>query len=153
MALMMLMLTAAASAECYKYRDEDGHLHFTDDMSNVPVEKLPEVESFESVDKEPVRPPRRSDAAASSAKPTASPHTWDGRLRIKVEDLEKEKKKLDRTFSELQKQKAALQQKAPEKMGPSEREAYQAQVKELNARIKKYDRKREEFEKAMERMF
>lgn len=151
MLFMVLLLAAGAPAEYYQYTDEDGNLHFTDDMTNVPEDKMPEATSFESTNKRPARSSRDGDNAGAYTKPKASPYTWDGRLRIKVKDLDKEKAELDRTFSELQKQKAELRQKDPEKMSPAERRDYNARIRELNERIKRYDKQREAFEEKVDR--
>ena len=48
--MIVLILTgtyAIASAEFYRYVDEKGKVHFTDDLGNVPLEKRPKADEYE----------------------------------------------------------------------------------------------------------
>ena len=45
--IIIVLLSAPASAQFYKYIDEDGNIRFTDDINQVPKQQRTTVKSYE----------------------------------------------------------------------------------------------------------
>lgn len=147
--LAVFMVSASVSAQYYQYRDSSGNLRFTDDISQVPESQRDDVKEYESVKTKPGAAP--FPAAREDGKKAPDAGTWDGQLRITAEELDRENKKLQQTFDELQKQKAALEKKASDKMSPDESRAYNQEIRRLNGKIEQYQKQRNAYVEKMDR--
>jgi len=142
-----LIFVCPVPAEYYQYADEDGNLHFTDNMAEVPEKYRTEIEKHRSVKKEKtsgISAAEKRGQSAEQAVPDAK--TLDGKLKIEAGQLEKERQSLEKDFQKIQEKKKNLLEQTEDKMGAEERRAYQKRVRELNSRIDKYHEKRERFQ-------
>lgn len=83
--VFMLGISISASAKIYKYKDENGKTHFTNDPSKIPEEYREENESAQPIKKEPAAPAKKAPPAAESKKP---PRTYAADIQKKVPNLE-----------------------------------------------------------------
>ncbi|MFO7840236.1 MAG: DUF4124 domain-containing protein [Desulfosalsimonadaceae bacterium] len=147
MVFLCLIWVYPASAEYYQYADEDGNLHFTDNMAEVPEKYRTEIEKHRSVKKEKTSGISAADKRGRSAEQAVpDAKTLDGKLKIEAGKLEKERQRLQKDFQKIQEEKENLLEQAEEEMTAEERRAYQDRVRELNSRIDKYHEKRERFQ-------
>ena len=49
MLLILLVLPMLASAEIYKYRDQNGVLRFTDNLTEVPVDQRENIDQYQEI--------------------------------------------------------------------------------------------------------
>ena len=144
--LFFLVFTGAASAEFYKYVDEKGNVHFTDDFNQVPVSQREQVRGYEEY-----RQPE--PAAASQAKidpagepgadETASSETRDFDNQLKA--LDQRKAELAGEYEELLKENAHLNEMKKTVKNRAAADQYNENVRKLNAKLQEHDRKRKEF--------
>jgi hypothetical protein len=150
--MLCIAMVIPVSAEYYQYRDKDGNLHFTDNKAEIPEEALDRAKSFDSADKDKsVSPSEREHKKDSEQATMPDPNTWDGKIRIEADELDREKEKLDQTFRRLQEEKAALQKQNPNQMTTEERSAYKDRLHDLNERITRYHQKQKQFEEKVDK--
>lgn len=65
LALSLLWLTSMASAQAYKYRDDRGNIHFTENLHEIPVKYRSQIETRDM----PVHVPEPGSAEEASAPP------------------------------------------------------------------------------------
>jgi hypothetical protein len=108
--LALLMITATASAEMYRYIDKNGVERFTNDLSQVPEQFQSTVETFTEIKGTPVdtrspvpttntQPPPKKPAVTGNPSVSSSPST---------DYLRKEKKRLEKEYQDLLKEKEPL---------------------------------------------
>lgn len=145
---MVVLWTMPAWCEYYQYRDENGTLRFTDDLSSVPPDQRPGVTTHQTVQSQPV--PQKNGAAvekgasrsAASAKQEDLPSgdTWEGKKARKLAEFDSKQVELNKTYTSLQAERADLQANAPSKKASFEEKAlYNQKVTALNARIDRYE--------------
>jgi hypothetical protein len=150
--LMVLCLAVpAAFAEFYKYRDENGVLRFTDDLSMVPPDQRPKIDTYEEV-KSSAPPPA---AAAPAEAPAAAADEDRPKKALDATDvsgvaaehkrLDQRRKQLEKERQNLGRQKQALQQERARIETEEDARAYDAKVQQLNERIAGYEKRRAEF--------
>ena len=154
--LMVLCLSVpAAFAEFYKYRDENGVLRFTDDLSMVPPDQRPKIDTYEEV-KSSAPPPAAPSAVESSAEtPPKAAGEGGKRKALDAKDvsgvaaehkrLEQMRKQLEKERGDLARQKQALQEQRARVETEEDARAYDENVQQLNKRIADYEKRRAEF--------
>lgn len=115
-------------ADVYKWIDQGGITHYTDDLSKVPKEQRPGMDAYKGID------PQKNEV------PEQAPVDQN---EIRAQALIAEKKALDTEFDTLIKEKQALSDKKTT-MGIK---AYNKQAQSLNARIQTYQQKATNYEK------
>jgi len=163
--IIVLILTgmyALASAEFYRYVDEKGKVHYTDDLANVPVEQRPKADEYEEVYDQ-----FAPEEGIETKKPeTVSPkgalkEAEEVRLQREASGKEAEEKtleqKLKETGAKLQEEYEALAKEREEldKMatGPltqTTRKELIKKVKDYNLRSEDYEMRRKAFNKEVE---
>ncbi len=156
--VMFFMLMAIPSfAQVYQYRDQNGRLCFTNQLSDVPEDQLPEVlmkqakKSMEAqktgekaMDRNPSEPekttelPTETPGTETPGKPASTPI---------VEDLNKEKAALDKIYAELMKRKKDLKKEKETLKTPEEVKKYRKKVTRLNKEIDDYKKRNTAFQK------
>lgn len=146
--LVVMGLAAPASAEFYRYTDENGVLRYTDTYMDIPVEQrrgvtpLIETEgnsvSEQAAEKEPAEntPPAQN--------PAGSPAADLPELR-KV--LTQKKQELDRSYAQLSKERQVLEKEKEtiSRSDPAQAAAYRDKVIDFNRRLKAYQQQVETF--------
>lgn len=129
-ALIFILHAAPVVAEYYKWIDEKGVTHFSDDISEVPENQREAIDVYKSV---------KGDAPAEPLKPEEP--------GITPEELNARKEILDSDYTGLIKRKEALTDQK-ESLKP---EQYNEIAKQLNADIQEYQKQAEEYEALVEK--
>ena len=151
-AFVFLLCAGSASAEFYKYLDEKGNVHFTDDFNKVPAEQRERVRGYEEYRQQenPVASPTQkepaggadSDEVASRAAPDeGEPHDFDDRLKA----LDQRKAELASEYEALMRENAHLNDIKKTVKNRADADRYNEGVRSLNAKLQEHDRKRKEF--------
>ena len=128
---MMLIFIAGsvpASAEFYKYVDENGVALFTDDLSRVPVDQRPGVKEF-----------TESHSVIEDKKPM----DIDGLKKL----LEDRKQKLDTEYQELMLQEARLEEEGKDAKTNEEIKNHNQKILGFNEKSRKYLENKNAYEK------
>ena len=75
--LLIILVAAPASAEFYKYVDEQGNIHFTDDYNKVPLDQRKGIRGY--VESQSVESPAPQTAPKEAAPETRAGTTNDSR--------------------------------------------------------------------------
>jgi len=149
--ITFLMFSVGAAAEIYKYVDEDGNVHFTDDINQVPEAQRDKVSSYvESVSEDPpdqeITQENQSEQATTDQQANP-PDLSDDELQ----SLEDAKQRIDALKNEIDQEYEALmkekQQLAKAKKQAKTREqiiAFNQKVESLNKRVASYEKKGKE---------
>jgi len=153
LSLLIIFTYGSASAEFYKYKDANGNVRFTDDLSKVPESQRPNVTSYEESDSpSPSAAPQKeaeSDEKADktteedAVKTNASLNEQRNQIQQKQDNLKKE-------FKGLMDEKAKLAEASKGKMTVEERIELDRKIKKLNENIAQYDDKRKALNKEIE---
>lgn len=149
--LFVLWLCSPAFARIYQYKDSNGAIHFTDDISRIPEDQrpplpprgYPEVGSADDQGKE----------AAEANEPGAETSTNEARKGDKIpilEEIHKEKADLDAQYADMMKERKALEKKRTTLKTPEQVGAYQKKVKDLNQRIEAYQDRQRAYQKKVD---
>jgi uncharacterized phage infection (PIP) family protein YhgE len=152
--LMVLLACAGlASGEIYKYVDDMGNVHFTDDFNQVPAAQRQRVQSFQEYEPEGTpqtasrggdEPADRHDPAVSSASP-APDGTQAQALDDQLKALDQRKSALADEYEALMQENAQLNTAKKTVKTKADADKYNESVRRLNAKLKDHDRKRKEF--------
>ncbi|MEA3280000.1 MAG: hypothetical protein U9Q38_05325 [Thermodesulfobacteriota bacterium] len=158
--LILAGLPSLVCAEFYKYRDGNGVLRFTDNLSEVPKDQRPEIKTYKEAD-DFLAPWQREEKARREAvvseEARGAAREAEGR-KINVpktqigstpDDLKRIKAGLDREFDALMQRKQAVDaEKAA--LRTKDRKAAKAcleKAKQLNADIREFEQRRQAFQK------
>jgi len=125
--LILFALPMLASAEIYKYRDSNGVLRFTDNLTEVPIAQRKNIEQYKEIKTAP-------SAAAQSTPNEAA--VQDPKAMEKA--LTDEKGVLDNEYSQLMKMRSSIEA-APQPNTPEEIAAHEQKIKNYNAQLKLYE--------------
>jgi hypothetical protein len=150
--LVFLVFTGAASAEFYKYVDEKGHVHFTDDFNQVPANQREQVRGYEEYRQpepaaasqakiDPAGEPGADETASSETRDDGETLDFDNQLKA----LDQRKAELAGEYEELLKENAHLNEMKKTVTNRAAADQYNESVRKLNARLQEHDRKRKEF--------
>ena len=153
---------ALASAEVYRYVDEEGKVHYTDDLANVPAQQRPKAaehgercdhfvpeEEIERKEPEPENPggsPKEDEEASLKSETRVD----EGEERSLEQKLRQTGATLQEEFKTLMKERAELEKATASPLPPAERTRFFEKVANLNARIQNYEKRREAFNKEVE---
>ena len=163
--IIVLILTgmyALASAEFYRYVDEKGKVHYTDDLANVPVEQRPKADEYEEVYDQfaPEEGIERKKPETESPK-GALKEAEEVRLQREASGKEAEEKTLEQKLREagaklkeeyqaLMKEKGELEKRAARRLTETERKELIKKVRDYNSRTEDYEKRRQAFDKEVE---
>ena len=119
-----------AQAEFYKYKDENGAIRFTDDLSEVPEDQRPKLRVYDEPADfgiEPEKPAEKENAEPEDKKGKPD------RMTI-YKQLREEEAKLMEELEELNKEKANF--------GEPGSESYNKKVDQFNKKVEEYEKKR-----------
>lgn len=139
--LTLLVLPVLASAEIYKYRDQNGVLRFTDNLAEVPPAQRETMEQYqeirtttETVD-QTTAPAFEKDAAQDA--------------RSVEKELTDEKGVLDHEYSQLVEMRKSIEGE-PQPGTSEEMDAHNKKVQDYNIRLKIYEVKLKAFRAKVE---
>lgn len=151
-----LLFSVNASADFYKYVDENGNVRFTDDINEVPEAQRSKIQSYiESQSKEV---PEQKEALENQAEteetaPSEQQANFPDLSEDERESLEDVRNRLDQMKTEIDQDYEALKgekkQLAEEKKQAKTREQiieYNKKVDDLNKRAEAYVKKGKEYE-------
>ena len=148
--MTVLFLSATASAEFYKYYDEKGNVHYTDDYNKVPVDQRANVRGYEEYQYLDLDEEEQSTGNISqeenvqpSEAETEKGDQYD--FDAKVEEFDKIKQELSREYETLMQENAKLAEEKKSVKTADDIKRYNEQVANLNKKIAEHDRKRKEF--------
>ncbi len=133
MLLALLVLPMFSSAEIYKYRDQNGILRFTDNLTEVPVAQRENIDQYQEIKTKP--------AVAEQAPDTISEQTTAQTVEKELTD---EKGVLDNEYSQLVEMRQRLES-APPPGTPEEIAAHEKKIQDYHARLKIYEVKQKAF--------
>ena len=149
--LISLLLTNAASAEFYKYYDEKGNVHFTDDYNKVPASQRQNVEEYRE-HRSSNDESKATDTITENENMTVDRATAEKDKRGKKVDFGGELKLLDQRKAELAREYETLMQENAQLAAvkksvktKADADSYNERVRKLNESLKEHDRKRKEF--------
>ena len=150
--ITFLMFSVSAAAEFYKYTDEDGNVHFTDDINQVPAEQRAKIRSYvESVSPEPAEQPtneeNQSDQAATDQQSNFPDLSEDesGSLEDAKKRIDALKSEIDQEYEALIKEKEQLAKAKTEAKTKEQIIEYNKKVDSLNKRVVSYEKKGKEY--------
>ena len=151
--IIVFMLTgiyALASAGVFKYVDENGEVHYTDDLSNVPVEQWPKEVEYE----EPVvqSQPEESSEGKGKEEDSAKKALQEKKAKEKAlgEKLRQTGEKLEAEYQDLKKEREELDKITTKRLKRAEYNKLLNRVKDFNSRTEDYENRRKVFEKEAE---
>lgn len=146
-ALALILVPLLSSAEFYKYRDESGVLRYTDDISKIPEDQRPRIDTYNETDDfltpeqkqlkiENAKKAREASQAAKNAKNKSA-------ARLK---LSQTKTALDQEYKKLMQIKQDLVNSQAEAMeNAADAKAHGEKVIQLNQRIADFENRRQAF--------
>ena len=145
------MFSVSAAAEFYKYVDEEGNTHFTDDINQVPVAQRAKIRSYiESVSEAPpeqeATQENQADQAAADQQ-TNFPDLSDDEpesLADAKKQIEKLKSEIDQEYEALLKEKEQLDEDKKQVKTREEIEKYNKKINSFNKRGQDFMKKQKE---------
>ena len=141
MLMILLALPVLASAEIYKYRDQNGILRFTDNLAEVPLAQRENVDQYQEIKtREDAFEPAPDHATGQTA--GQDPHAAEKALLDEKGALEVE-------YNQLMEMRKSLEA-APQTGTPEEIAAHEKRVRDYNARLQIYEVKQKAFRAKVE---
>ena len=135
--IVLLMLTATASAQIYKYIDENGQKRWTDDLSQVPREQRETAEKFQ--DAGDISQEATTNQANSETIETPETDQTDGNVELTRESLTKEKSELENQYQLLMEERKQIEQMKSKKGDATQRAEVNEKISAYNEKIKEYE--------------
>ena len=110
--ISLLLFSASASAEFYKYTDEDGNIRFTDDINLVPEEQRSKIRSYVESESEepPVQENQEQSTQQSNFPELSEDEPEQGSIDELKDRIESIKEELEQDYAALLKEKEQLDQ-------------------------------------------
>ena len=143
--ILLFSLPLTVAAEFYKYYDENGNIHFTDDYNNVPVDQRPNVKGYvESTSPEEVV--ENSDSSSSAKTSGNEPKKSEATdYASQLQDLDKRKEALDVEYQRLIDENNKLENMRKTVKTAEDVKKYNQSVDALNKKLKAHDKKRQTY--------
>ena len=138
---LICLIPIPVCAEFYKYRDADGVLRFTDNLMDVPEDQRENLQSY----KESVTPEEQPQISESAQKSAALKNR-----NSRIEEMNGEREALAQTFDELETEKKAILESAPDPQDQKAYEAHRQRIVTFNEKIKAYEEKRKQFQQKID---
>ena len=126
-----ILSVASVYAEYYKWIDQSGTVHYTDDISTIPKDKRPDLDVYKGIETD-----KNKNIEKDSVKQNS----------ITAESLVVKKDELDNEYDAILKKKQAL----VEKQKDIGQKKYNVLVEKLNLEIQEYQKKVKAYEKLVE---
>ena len=144
--ISFLLFSVSASAEFYKYTDEDGNVRFTDDINQVPEEQRSKIRSYvESQSEEVPEQEATQEIPEESEQQANFPDlSEDDAKQGSIEEL---KSRIDAIKQEIDQEYAALLKEKEQLAEDKNKVKTREQVESYNKRIESYNIRGENFMK------
>ena len=142
--ISFILFSVNASAEFYKYTDEDGNVRFTDDINQVPEEQRPKIRSYVESQSEEV--PEQETTQESPEKSEQQANVPDSSEDEAAEgSLEELKSRIDAIKEEVEQAYAALLKEKEQLSEDKKKVKTREQVENYNKRIESYNIRGQDF--------
>jgi hypothetical protein len=141
MLLILLVLPVLASAEIYKYRDQNGVLRFTDNLAEVPIAQRENIQQYQEVKT------RAETVEQTPADGSEKEAVQDAQTAEKA--LTDEKGVLDQEYSQLMALRSSIEA-APQPGTPEETAAHKKKIQDYNIQLNIYEVKVKAFREKLE---
>ena len=153
-----MLFSQLASAEIYKYYDENGNINFTDDYNKVPLDQRKDVKGYEEVisdetvevnpettdqETEETEEEPQEENAQNQTNSSATSAKID--FEAKIKELDQRKDDLALEYESLMQQNSALAEEKKKAKTAADIKRYNKQAADLNKRFKDHDGKRKQF--------
>ena len=134
-------------AEYYKYTDENGNIHYTDDFSKVPVKKRKDIETYQET-KYPSQTPAAKKPSQEGEKTASNPSPEEeyARFQEKRNQLVEEQKSLEAEFQALTEERDELENQKQQRLLRPQAVELENKIDALNQKIAEFDQKRNAFD-------
>ncbi len=157
--VLCLLLAGAASAEFYKYVAEDGTVHFTDDINDVPADQRAEIEGYPELEsntdvvesgsavEDPDEDSQENpvEEALTVLEDTDSGDNEEDPDKVRAR-LEQMKADIDKNYQDLVKEKQAIEHERQKVKTREEVMKYNKRVEQLNQQIAEYEKKGRQYQ-------
>ena len=165
--LVLAIMPALVSAEFYRYVDEQGKVHYTDEFGNVPPDQRPHVDAYEEFQDQvtsqeaettgqeevPVAGSGRDveeEEVTRVGKGTDAGKSDAGEKKSLEEELREVGRELEEEYQALLEERKQLDEASRERMGAAVRAELVEKVRDFNARIRDYEGRREAYNREVE---
>jgi hypothetical protein len=146
---MFAALPAFTSAEFYRYVDEQGNVHYTDDLSDIPAKERPKADKYDTLEA-PQSPAEPSDAKRPTEGHAQAPVVKEGEDNAAKPGLRERGAALDAEYELLRREREQLEKAASEASTPSTQAEIAERIKDYNKRMKDYEQRRLPFNEEVE---
>ena len=152
--LILMLFSITASAEFYKFIDEEGNVQFTDDLTKVPVNQREGVNKYiesrtDAEDMQDNAQKEKEQNLPGDEEKEATQNVYTDLLKEK-ERLETKKKELDEEYDSLVKEKEEIDKRIKKLKTNEEIKKSNERVKLFNEKIKIYEEKRRAYNAEVE---
>lgn len=173
--LILAWMVAPASAELYKYVDEEGRVLFTDDLGKVPVEQRPgvyekaepdveerfgvyentlpdeDLTSEQEIEREADYVESRDEVLKEvAAPPEKDILPGEAKEAPRAQDLEETRVVLLKEYKALMAGQEEIREAEKRQLGPTPRKELNEKIREHNTRIEEYEKRSQAFLKDVE---
>lgn len=160
--LTLIALPGFASAEFYRYVDQEGKTHYTDDIANIPADQRSHISEYEDVshrsslkeETETTTPEEESREPAVSEpevmRPQREPGVGEGEKKAVDQELRETGTALEQEYQALIEERKQLDEAAKRPVTPASREKLVQKIRDFNSRSKDYEKRREAFNQDVE---
>jgi exonuclease VII large subunit len=141
--LLVLSLPLWASAEFYRYIDENGNIHYTDDLSTVPENQQSDIYEYGESQRNEYDNQENEQSAVKSKPLFEEKQTQD---QNETDDLTETKRRLDRKKEEFDKEYKALMQERARIAKDNKNLKSRSAAKKYNKSISKFNEKIADYE-------
>ena len=141
--LLLVSLPLSASAEFYRYIDEKGNIHYTDDLSKVPENQRTDIYEYGEFQRN-VYDDQKDEQSAVKSQPLFEKN--QARDQNEADDFAQTKRRLDRKKQEFNKEYKALMQERDQTTTDNKNLKSRASVKRYNKIISKFNEKIADYE-------
>ena len=144
--LFIILSYHSVSAEFYRYYDENGNVHYTDDFNKVPADQRESAKDYQEAVSLTEPDTGQEDAAekneTTGSDEGANKETYD--FKAKAEELDREEIDLSREYDALRKESVRLENLRKKVKTSAEAKEFNESMRALNEKIKSLDQKRNE---------
>jgi hypothetical protein len=141
--LMLVLFPLSASAEFYRYVDEKGNVHYTDDLSTVPENQQTDIYEYTESQNNTDDNQKYEQNTLKSQPLSEEKQAWD---QDEANDLAEIKRGLDRKKDELEKEYQALMKEKEQIAKDKKKIRSKTAAKKHNEIILKFNEKIEDYE-------